>query len=196
MSTQPTLFEAPRRHDTGCKRLLRVPSDWLIERHFSGADHCYREYLVQTWNREAVRPRLLLFLMMNPSGAGSEPYVTDSTVAKCARIAKRLGNDGIIVVNACAYRATNNKRLLTVTDPVGPRNHFYILQMARRADQIIVAHGKLPGKLQVHADTAVKLLRDAGYELYALEIGKSGPKHPLFLSETLQPIPYPERMAA
>jgi hypothetical protein len=196
MSTQPTLLEDPRPHDTGCKRLLKVPLNWHVELSFSGPNYCYRDKLTQIWNSIPKRPRLLMWLLQNPSGAGTQRYITDATVSKCARIAKRLGYDGIIIVNVCAYRATNNKELLKVADPVGPLNHATILEMAARADRIIVAHGKLPGRLQVHADTAVKLLRDAGYELYALEIGKSGPKHPLFLSEALQPIPYPERMAA
>lgn len=180
-------------HDTGCKRLLKVPAHWLVGYSFSGPGDCYRESLTHVWGNREGKLRLLLYLMMNPSAAGTEPYVTDSTVAKCARIAKRLGFDGIIVVNACAYRVTQSKELLKVTDPVGPRNHISILEMARRADKIIVAHGKLPGKLQVHADAAVKLLRDAGHDLYALDFTKDGiPRHPLYIKDGCDPVPFPD----
>ena len=93
----------PIGHDHGCKRLMRVPAHWIVDGEISACEH-YRYKLTQRWGPG----KLVLFCMMNPSGA--DPNVTDMTVAKCARLASRWGYGGIMVGNACAYRATNKNR--------------------------------------------------------------------------------------
>jgi hypothetical protein len=104
----------------------------------------------------------------------------DKTVSKTARMAKRLGFSGQFIGNVCSYRATDRMRLLEVPDPVGPRNHAAILEMAAESKMIVVAHGRLPGKLQVYADQAVKVLRGAGRALHVLRLTPDGvPVHPL-----------------
>ena len=54
-----------------------------------------------------------------------------------------------MVVNACAYRATDSRRLMSVADPCVPRNRAAWLACAARATLIVGAHGLLPGQLKV-----------------------------------------------
>jgi hypothetical protein len=99
-----------------------------------------------------------------------------------------------LIGNACAYRATDRMRLLEVADPVGSRNHQAILEMAAEAGMIIIAHGRLPGALQVHADDMCRLLLEAGHKLHVLRLTDDGvPVHPLargkaFIPENIQPV--------
>jgi hypothetical protein len=117
--------------------------------------------------------------MMNPSAANSGQY-TDHTVMKCGRLAVRWGFMRLLVGNACAYRCTQSKNLLTVDDPVGPDNAQHILDMAAGASRIIIAHGRLPSGLNMHAANMVQCLRTTGKELYVLKLLPDGtPAHPL-----------------
>ena len=130
--------------------------------------------------------------MMNPSAA--DLAVTDATVAKCARLAGRWGYGGQIIANACAYRATDKQRLLRVADPCGPRNRATWLRLADRAALIVIAHGRLPGTLQMHAQAMCRALRSQGHPLHVLRLLDDGtPSHPLargkgFISETAAPL--------
>ena len=82
----------------------------------------------------------VLFVMMNPSTA--DPYVDDPTVAKCQRYARAWGYGTLWVGNTFAYRATNQKDLMHVADPVGPENDTWLLKMAAEAGMIVLAYGK------------------------------------------------------
>lgn len=191
MFAQSTLFTevSEPRHDSGCKRLFRLPADVRVSAEFYGYGDCYRCKLIHTW--DAAKP-LALFLMMNPSGAGIE--ANDATVAKTGEMARAWGMGGQMIGNACDYRATISSRLLEVAEPCGPRNHAAILEMAAIAGRIVIAHGKLPGKLQVHADRICQMLREAGYPLYVLRLSQDGiPVHPLargkgFVPKTIEPV--------
>lgn len=122
---------------------------------------------------------MALFGMTNPSGA--DLRFGDMTVMKTSRIARRLGFGGQWIANSCAYRDVRPKGLLTVSDPVGPRNHAAIAEMAADAGLIVVAHGRLPGQLQRHADAMVTVLRSTGKPLHVLGLteGDRVPMHPL-----------------
>lgn len=174
------------KHDHGCKRVMRVPADWEVNGEISACEQ-YRYKLSQRW----APGSLALFCMMNPSGADLD--VTDATVSKCARMATGWGYGGLMVANACAYRATDNKRLLDVNDPVGPRNAAALLEMAAQAGIIIIAHGRLPKGLQHHADKMCEDLRNAGHTLHVLKLLSDGvPTHPLargkgHISENINP---------
>jgi hypothetical protein len=132
--------------------------------------------------------------MMNPSVASEE--CLDMTVAKCGGSAESWGYSGFAVANACAYRSTLPAGLLAVDDPVGPRNHTAILEMAAESDQVVIAHGRVPGQLQQHADAMVRILRQAGYLLDVLRLLDDGvPSHPLargkgFIPKTTRPAPW------
>ena len=50
----------------------------------------------------------------------------DPSVAKCCRYASDWGYGSLWVGNSCAYRATDQKRLIAVADPVGPGTDRHI----------------------------------------------------------------------
>ena len=171
--TQGALFSGVG-HDPGCKRIIRRQPGIEATANFGGPNDCYRYNLIERWGHGP----LALWCMMNPSGAGAEG--TDMTVAKTGRISRRLLMGGQMIANACAYRATDRMRLLEVADPVGPGNSAAILAMADKAGLIVVAHGRLPGALQQHADAMVAMLRLAGHRLWVLRLTPDNiPFHPL-----------------
>lgn len=176
----PELIE----HNTGCKRKLLVPVGTRVSAELDGP---YRYKLSHRWEDGP----LVMFAMMNPSDA--DLIYTDATVAKCTRLAKRWGYGGILVGNACAYRATQQKRLLEVDDPVGPQNCAALIEMSFQASLVIIAHGRLPGKLQCHASTMSNILRESGLELRILKLLSGNiPAHPLgrgkgFIPEDIRP---------
>lgn len=178
MSTQQVLIPSTE-HDTGCKRLMKVPKDVAVMAKLDGP---YRYQLEHRWGMGS----LVMFAMMNPSAA--DYHYTDATIAKCSRLAKRWGYGGILVGNACAYRATQQKTLLEVPDPVGPHNLENILDMADLAHRVVIAHGRLPGKLQIHATKMSAVLVAAGCRLHALRVLSGNcPAHPLYLPEDIEP---------
>jgi hypothetical protein len=183
-AAQQSSFEfddAPPVHDHGCKRLLRWPMDTATTAVYGNAlgnpEPCYRYSLRQTWAK-TTSPRMILWLMMNPSGASE--LMGDSTVIKTGTISRLLGFDGQWIGNVCAWRATDNKRLLKVDDPVGPNNLATLLTMAQNSSLVIVGHGSLPRPLQCHADAATAHLLAHGIDLHVLALSKDGvPVHPL-----------------
>jgi hypothetical protein len=168
-------------HDPGGKTKIRIPADWKAETSFSPCGR-YRYKLMRRWGSAPM----MMFGMMNPSTA--DERFNDPTVAKCCRIAQRFGFGGIYVANACAYRATDRMRLLEVDDPVGPGNYKAILEMAADSEMIVIAHGQLPGKLQIHAELMVGLLRFSGHRLYVLRIQNGQSIHPLARGKSYVPV--------
>jgi hypothetical protein len=167
-----------------------VPADIEVTAEIDGP---YRYKLRHQWNKGG---RLVLWCMMNPSDARIE--FTDATVAKCGRLSRRWGFDGLLVGNACAYRHKLPTALLTISDPVGTRNLAAITEMASEAELIIVAHGRLPRGLEIHAQAMVECLL-SGPEAHKLRVLKrlpdGCPAHPLgrekgHIAEDSQPIPW------
>lgn len=173
--SQGALFVPTAEHDPGGKTRIRLPADIVGGAEFGGDGKCYRYKLVRRW---AAGP-MALFAMMNPSTADATE-ANDPTVAKCCRMARRWGYGGLFVANACAYRATDRMRLLSVDDPVGPRNHAAILEMAAESSLVVIGHGRLPGALQRHANAMCQILQEADHQLHVLRLTPDGvPFHPL-----------------
>ena len=175
------------KHDAGGKVLLPVPI-WVQSRAvFGGPNDEYRYTLERVWN--ASLPTIL-FVLMNASTATHT--VNDPTVAKCTRYAEDWGYGTLLIGNTFAYRATDQKRLLTVTDPVGPDNDKHLSEMARRSSMIVFAYGKPPAILRTRGKEVAKMLSDGGRRpLHILKLCKDGtPSHPLYLSGGLKPIPW------
>lgn len=158
-----------------------------------GIAGCYRYTL--DWHRaDLLKPKTVgtvMFLMMNPSVASHDS--ADRTVLKCWRYAQAWGFDRMLVGNSAAYRATDQKRLVEVPDPVGPDNAWWLRSMADRADTIVVAHGKPHvSAARRFGPEAVSILRAAGHPLHVLRLLADGtPEHPLYLPGGLLPTPWP-----
>lgn len=169
-------------HDAGGKVKIKVANDVMSFATFSDCKK-YRFTLLRIWDESLP---LILFVMMNPSTA--DENVNDPTVAKCMRYARKWGYGGLYIGNVCAYRATDKKALLDILDPVGAINILSVMDMAKKADLTIIAHGQLPNRLQFHADNMCDKLRESEIKLHVLKLSKDGiPCHPLFLSEQLIP---------
>jgi len=173
-------------HDPGGKVRLALSDDVVSWAEFGGRNNEYRYALRRVWNGSLSS---VLFVMMNPSTA--DPYVDDPTVAKCQRYARAWGYGTMWVGNTFAYRATNQKDLMQVADPVGPRNDEWLLKMAAQAEMIVLAYGKPHKILCPRGRDVATLLRRAGHKLHVLKLCNDGtPSHPLYLKGTLRPCLY------
>lgn len=186
MTTKTQLLDISPLHDPGGKVRIAIPASWESEAVFSPCER-YRYELSRIW-RPGPNPRLVLFVMMNPSTA--DVKVNDPTIAKCCRFAQAWGYDGLLIGNVCAYRATDKRNLpADLVDAMGGDNHVHLILMARRAKLIVMAHGKLPEKLRCLAVTIELFLRMYDFKLHVLRFAKDGtPYHPLYLKEDLRPV--------
>ena len=142
------------------------------------------------WRQWAGGSRLV-FVMLNPSTA--DATVDDPTIRKCIGFAKRLGYDGIEVVNLFAYRATDPADLKRAGWPVGPENDNHIRAACSRAPLVICAWGaNAVGHPRVV--DVLNLLHDTGRDVCALKINRDGtPAHPLMLPYSANVVPFDSR---
>ena len=170
--------------ESGGKLRLKLALDVQSRAVFGGTRHEYRYLLHRTWTRPG---RAVMFLMMNPSTADID--IDDPTVAKCQRYARRWGFGSLFVANTFAYRATDQKRLLEVADPVGPENDHHILAMAEASQLIVLAYGKPHPRLLQRGLAVQAMLRHRNHDLHVLKLCKDGtPSHPLYLKDDLVPV--------
>ncbi len=141
----------------------------------------YRYVLSRIWNR---RIGYCLFNCLNPSIANEN--IDDPTVGRCIRFAESFHCGGMVMVNMFAYCSTKSGALLSVRDPVGPENDFYIKKMADGA-KIVIAGWGVHKLVKVRAKQVIPLLKNPQY----LALAKNGePRHPLYLKKTLRPKPF------
>jgi len=92
----------------------------------------------------------------------------------------------MVKLNIGAYRATHQRELDHVADPIGPENRDYLGVHAHQASSILLACGNAHRKLQWEFELTVKWLAKHG-DLWCLGTTKSGyPKHPSRLAKTTQ----------
>ena len=171
------LFPDPSAHDPGGKA-LRLPLGVYATAVYGGVGDCYRYRLDWTW--DLGRPRMVAGLM-NPSTAGHR--CGDATVAWVRRWASARGFGAITVINADAYRCTDQARLAETDDPMGPDNPLHILQSVEGAALVVLGYG-LPKVRAVrdHGIGMAHLLHDHGVPLHVWRLTKDGhPQHPLYL---------------
>lgn len=157
---------------------------------FSG-DKLYR-YTLERWWSPFAKGHYLNVVALNPSTATAE--VEDPTVRRMIGYARDWGYDGLIVTNLFALRSTDPKQLKKVTDPVGPENNKYLLDVASRAGMVLCGWGNW-GRLKNRGAWVESMLRQAGVKLHCL--GKTHayrtkaespqPRHPLYLKSDTKP---------
>lgn len=173
------------KHDAGGKRKPKWPEDSVVTPKFSECMR-YRYGLAEIWDEGLPQ---VMFLMMNPSVADSEH--ADPTLIKTGKFARRWGYGGQLVGNVHGYRVTKSKLLASVEDPVGPRNDAILLQMARKAEVVVLAYGLPPKALRPRARQVIEVLR-GNAQLKYLRLTKDGtPEHPLYLPPELIPLDFP-----
>jgi len=139
----------------------------------------YRYSLTRVWSDNI---KTFIWVMLNPSTADAE--TDDPTIRKCIGFSKKYGCGGMFVVNLFAYRATNPKQLLSVDDPVGPENDYYLELSFPKVDfaTVIYAFGNIPKGLKV-PPYIFSSSYPSGYQIKCFGKTKLGfPKHPLYLS--------------
>jgi hypothetical protein len=172
------------QHDPGGKVRILLPDSVIGAATFGGHAKEYRYRLSRTWGEGPCA----LFIMMNPSTA--DPLVDDPSVAKCRRFAVKWGYGSLCVGNTFAYRATDQRRLTEVADPIGPENDRHLLDMASEAALVVFAYGKPKARtLKARGLEVARMLRSKlKIEPYVLRLTLDGtPSHPLYLPETLKP---------
>lgn len=172
------------RHDAGGRTLLPLPIWVRGSAVFGGINDEYRYRLVREWDTSLPA---VMFVMMNPSTA--DPVYDDPTVAKCRRYAEDWGYGSLLVGNTFAYRATDQKRLLAASDPIGPDNDTHLQDMANRASLLVFAYGKPHRSLRARGPAVARLLsQNSARTLHVLQLCADGtPSHPLYLRGSLKP---------
>lgn len=148
-------------------------------------DGSYRYELRRQW---APGPITATFVMLNPSTA--DALTDDATVRRCTGFAKRENCSALVIVNLCAYRATDPADLRHAIDPCGPRNREHVHEVLAAAEveqeagfpsPVIVAWGAYP--LALLPDHALDVVTAFPIPLMCLGTTASGaPKHPLYLA--------------
>ena len=126
---QAALFDIPAAlHDPGGKTMIPLPlgvrGGWVIS-----SDEKYRYELFRVWDKSLP---VLMAIGMNPSVA--TPEYDDPTLYKIRRYAISWGFGTLLMGNSFGFRVTDQKRLIEVSDPIGPENDKHLITMAERAD--------------------------------------------------------------
>jgi len=172
-------------HDPGGKTMIALPLWVRGAAVFGGPGDMYRYQLSRVWNEQLP---VLLMIGMNPSTAN--PNFDDPTIYKGRRYAVDWGFGTLLMGNVFAYRATDQKRLRELPDPVGPENDVGIVAMAERADMILFAYGSPHRTLRYRGLQVARMLAEKHVnKMRVLALSKDGiPKHPLYLKGTLKPV--------
>lgn len=138
----------------------------------------------RTWRYTLTRHwadpvRIVAFIGLNPSTA--DEANDDPTIRRIIGFAKDWGFDGLLMLNAFAYRSTDPQGLKIVTDPIGPDNDRHLVESAAKAEIVVACWGN-PGLWFGRQAQVVKLLGD---KLHCLGKNQNGtPKHPLYLPKS------------
>lgn len=161
----------------------------------AGISECgtYRYELIREWSSSESAPNTVkdgqvVFCLLNPSTADAKE--DDPTIRRCIGFAQEWSYSRLVLVNLYAYRATDPKKLLKCSDPVGDSNDKYILKNAKEADLFIAGWGRKRKGL-VRDKFVLDILRSSGIFVQALGVNADGtPKHPSRLSKNAVPCPY------
>lgn len=130
------------------------------------------------------------FILLHPETC--EVTQTDPTLRRCIHYAKLWGFDGLKVVHLYALVTTDVESLGTTRDSIGPENNQFILYATDHSSAVILAWGDT-----LTTPLAQSRMRDV-YQLvhhqspHCLKVTSTGnyPRHPLYLSKSLIPVPY------
>lgn len=156
--------------------LFNGPTDALFS-----LDRVYRYALWRRWSDGPV----VAFLGLNPSTA--DEVNDDPTVRRCVGYAHDWGFGAMVMLNIFAFRSTNPKGLLSISDPVGKENDSTIIKFAGWCSKIVAAWGAW-GSYAGRGAQVRALVREQGKELWMFGLTMNGqPKHPLYLAKTEKP---------
>ena len=146
---------------------------------YNGAKFHGDHYRYSLWRRFTSRDcplsQMIAFVGLNPSTA--DEWKNDPTVERCERRARRLGYDGMLMMNAYAYRSTDPRGLKEASDPVGPHNIEALVEICRQVRTVVACWG-------VHCSESHEwfICRAMDREIHCLGVTAAGrPRHPLYL---------------
>lgn len=168
----------------------------LIEDREAAFSECmqYRYMLHIKW--DATKPSKM-FIGLNPSTADERQ--DDPTVRRCKDYCQRWGYGGLLMTNACAFRATDPKVMLAHDEPIGAGNTIAFLKFIHglHCDDTppVSAWGNHLCKVKANIEGFNGSRHDYLFELMPkldyLKMNKDGtPQHPLYLPKVLTPKPY------
>ena len=183
----------PERHDPGGKVKTKLKNDVRGLAHFCGPNDCYRTWLTRTWGPTIDPddpPPAPLFVGMNPSTADADH--NDPTIKREIDFATRWGYQTLCKINIADYRATDPKSLAKVTVPLAaPGWSHGKLKIARQADKVIMAFGKVPPVLLPDARFMVMLFQAADIKMLCFTHNKDqSPRHSLYVKGDARLIPW------
>jgi hypothetical protein len=148
-------------------------------------DGKYRYVLTRDWG--AAPGRLAVFVGLNPSVADARQ--DDRTVQKCWRWARKWSYSSFVMLNVYAFRATDPKRLGTVSDSVGLYNDVFLSAYASAASFVVAAWGNGVGDKERLLEVREILVSSSTGPLHCLGVTANGnPRHPLYLPADTAPI--------
>ncbi len=153
-------------------------------------DELYRYSLFIRWG--AGSPTC--FIGLNPSTATE--LQDDPTVRRCIDYARRWRSGGLLMLNACAYRATDPKVMLAFSgDRIGPGNTVADLKRHIRKAGCgipVAAWGRTASLVRAGlSGNRGKDLRRSMGPLNCLGLNKDGtPAHPLYKKADLLPVQF------
>ena len=170
----------PDAHDPGGKVRLRLPEGVTGTATFSECGR-YRQGLTRDWTPDGVRPRAILFIGMNPSVAAAE--ISDPTCHRELIFARDWGYTRYLKGNVLDWRATAPRDLPPDPDVAcSPANIPALEAMAREAEEIVLAYGKLHRRYHGVIADVLAAMAATGRPLRCLGLNKDGSaKHPLYL---------------
>lgn len=128
---------------------------------------------------------------LNPSTATADK--NDPTIRREIGFAQRAGFGRFVKTNLYGLVSPYPGDLLAVEDPVG-ENDAAILNAARSSDMVIAAWGTWPKLKRIfpaRVAHVVAMLKNAGITLMSYGSNKDGsPKHPLYLPNTTEIVPW------
>lgn len=168
----------------------------MISNALVSADQRYRYWLTREWDAAKWK---VCFIGLNPSTA--DHAHNDPTIIKCIGFAQRWGFGGLLMLNLCAWRATEPRDMWAAhrecKDIIGGEENSLASLSAyierTTAGRIVAAWGKLPPKSS--AQSRAIAVRDFWPKLECIKRNQDGsPAHPLFLPSylTLSPWNYVE----
>jgi hypothetical protein len=149
-----------------------------------------RSYRYRLWRRWQPKLPCLVYVLLNPSTA--DETRDDPTIRRCIVRAARTGFGSVEILNVFAWPDVSPEVLVSAFDPVGPENDRHILECVASCDTVIVGWGRwaeiiLPGR----PDHVLGILKAAGKTPLAFKVnGDGSPKHPLYISYSILPVPY------
>lgn len=141
----------------------------------------WRYTLWRFWEPEPAR--LMAFVGLNPSTA--DETANDPTVTRCIGYARRWGFDGMFMLNAFAFRATQPRDMKAAADPNGPGNDEALQRISDQCELIVAAWGTHGAYL----NRGQQVCRLLNRPLHCLKQTKDGfPGHPLYLRRDAEPV--------